>query len=171
MSGIVSEDMKIVNALVPVDGNGTALETDIVSMKGYDKATFIWQIGIANTSSASSVNLICYKGENVTTCAVAFAATGYRAEVTASGDTLEALTAMTADGVSVGSANTLDYNTGLCLIVVEVRAADLAPTVANPYDTVKMGVTLSAHSCLISCCCILTGARYADTAGVSAITD
>lgn len=164
-------EYKIVNALVPVEGNGTALVTDIISLKNYDHCTFVWQIGIANTSSASTVNLIAYKGEDVTTCATAFATSGYRAEITASGDTLEALTAFPLTGISIGSGNTEDYNTGLCLFVVEIDAVDLAPTRANPYDTVKMGVTLSAHSCLISCLAILSKGRYKGATMPSAITD
>lgn len=166
---IFSQENKIVNALVPVDGDNTALETVIISMKGYDHITFIWQIGIANTSSASTVNLIAYKGENLVTCATAFATLGYRGEATASGDTLDALTAMPSTGVSIGSGNTWDYNTGLCMIVVEIDAANLAPTIANPYDTVKMGVTLSNHSCLISCVAILSKARYQGDAMPTAI--
>lgn len=168
---IFSNQHKIVNALVPVDGNNTALATDIISMKGYDHCTFIWQFGIANTSSASSVNLIAYKGEDVTTCTTAFATLGYRGEATASGDTLDSLTAMTATGVSIGSGNTWDYNTGLCILVVEIDAANLEPTLANPYDTVKMGVTLSAHSCLISCVAILSNSRYQGADMPTAITN
>lgn len=166
-----SFENKIINALVPIDGTSATLATDIISLKGYDQATFIIQIGVADTSSASTTNLIAYKGEDVTTCTTAFATSGYRAEITASGDTLEALTAMPDTGVSIGSGNTEDYDTGLCLFVVEIKAADLAPTIANPYDTVKLGVTLSAHTCLISCICILSNGRYQNASMPTAITD
>ena len=162
---------KIVNALPPVDGNATALATDIISMKGYDKCTFIWTFGVVNASSASSVNLIAYKGEDVTTCTTAFAASGYRAEVTAAGDTLEALTAMPATGVSIGTGNTLDITGDSCIITVEIKASDLAPTLANPYDTVKMGVTMSAHSVLVSCVAILSSGRYQNASMPTAITN
>ncbi len=168
---IFTYEHKIVNALVPVDGNGTALATDIINLKYYDHATFIWQFGIANTSSASSVNLIANKGEDVTTCATAFATSGYRAEATASGDTLDALTAFPATGLSIGSGNTWDFNTGLNFLTVEIDAADLAPTIANPYNTVKMTVTMSAHSVIMSCVCVLSKGRYKNALMPSAIID
>ncbi len=156
---ILTEMHKVVNALVPVDGNATALVTDIISMEGFDHCTFILQIGIANTSSASTVNLIANKGEDLVTCATGFACR-YRAELTASGDTLGDLTTLPALGVSIGSGNTEDYNTGLNFFVVEIDAADLLPTVANPYKTVKLSTTLSAHSGLISAVAILSKTRY-----------
>lgn len=165
---IFTQEHKIVNALVPVDGQNTALATDIISLKGYDHCTFIFQIGIANTSSATSVNLIANKGEDLSTCAEPFAAK-YRVEDTASGDTLDAVTTLTSGGVSLGSGNTVDYDEGLCLVVVEIDAADLAPTRANPYDTVKMSLTLSNHSCLISGIAILSKGRHQDTSQPTAI--
>ena len=167
---IFTEEHKIINALVPSDGQSDALATDIISLKNYRHCTFVWQIGIANTSSASSVNLILNKGEDVTTCATAMIGR-YRVEDTASGDTLEALTELPVLGISIGSGNTEDYNTGLTLIVVEVDAADLEPTAANPYDTVGMTVTMSAHEVFISCVAILSKPRYASDTLPTAITN
>ena len=165
---IFTEQHKIVNALVPVDGNGAALVTDIISLKGWDHCTFILQIGIADTSSASSVNLIANKGEDFITCATGFACR-YRAELTASGDTLEALTALPALGVSIGSGKTEDYDTGLNFFVVEIDAADLEPTLANPFSTVKLSVTMSAHSVLMSAVAILSKGRYQEAMPPTAI--
>ena len=154
-----TQENKIVNALVPVDGNGTAIVTDIISLENYDHITFILQIGIANTSSASTTNLIANKGEDLVTCATGFACK-YRAELTASGDTLGALTALAATGVSIGSGNTEDYNTGLAFFVIEIDAADLAPTIANPFKTVKLSVTMSSHSVLMNAVAVLSKARF-----------
>lgn len=164
-------EYKIVNAYPPIDGNAATMNTDIISLKGYDQITFVWTFGVVDASSASTTNLIAYKGENVTTCATAFAASGYRAEVTAAGDTLEALTAMPSTGVSIGTGNTLDITGDNCIIVVEINAADLNPTVANPYDTVKMSAVMSAHSVLVSCVAILSKPRYADASMPTAITN
>lgn len=164
-------DFKVVNAYPPIDGNAGTWNTDIISMKLYDQVTFIWTFGVVNASSASSTNLIAYKGENVTTCTTAFAASGYRAEVTAAGDTLEALTAMPSTGVSIGTGQTLDICGDNCIIVVEINAADLNPTVANPYDTVKMSCVMSAHSTLVACVAILSKPRYADASMPTAITN
>jgi len=173
---IFSERNKIVNAIPAVDGDNTAVETDIISMKNYDHCTFILTFGVVNASASavtgtgSESNLIAYKGEDVTTCATAFACK-YRAEVTSGGDTLEALVALPTTGVSMGTGNTLDVTGDNAIIVVEIDAADLAPTVANPYDTVKLGFRFSNHSVLLSCVAILSKPRFADAAGPTAITD
>lgn len=173
---IFSERNKIVNAIPAVDGDNTAVETDIISMKNYNHCTFILTFGVVNASASavtgtgSESNLIAYKGEDVTTCATAFACQ-YRAEVTSGGDTLEALTALPTTGVSMGTGNTLDVTGDNAIIVVEIDAADLAPTVAHPYDTVKIGFRFSNHSVLLSCVAVLSQPRYADAASPTAITD
>ena len=173
---IFSERNKIVNAIPAVDGNNTAVTSDIISMKNYNHICFILTFGVVNASSSavtgtgSESNLIAYKGEDVTTCATAFACK-YRAEVTAAGDTLEALTALPTAGVSMGNGNTLDITGDNATIVVEIDAADLAPTAANPYDTVKIGFRFSAHSILLSAVAVLSQPRWADAAGPTAITD
>ncbi len=172
---IFSQRNKIVNAIPAVDGSDTAITSDIVSLKNYNHVCFILTFGIVNasssavTSTGSETNLIAFKGEDVTTCTTAFIAK-YRAEVTAAGDTLEALTELPVLGVSMGNGNTLDFSgqTG-AIIVVEIDAADLAPTVANPYDTVKIGFRFSAHSILLSAVAVLSQPRWADAAGPSAI--
>lgn len=166
---IFSQNNAIVNAVAPVDGNATAIASDIVSLKGYNHATFILTIGIANTSSATSANLIAYKGENVTTCATAFAAK-YRYALGVA-DVMSDLATLAATGVSLGSGNTIDYNIGPATFVVEIDAEDLAPTAANPYDTVKIGATFSAHSVLLGCVCILSEPRIAAAIMPTAITD
>ena len=174
---IFSERNKIVNAITAVDGNDTAINSDIVSLKNYNHVAFILTFGVVNasssavTSTGSEQNLIAFKGENVTTATTAFIAK-YRAEVTAAGDTLEALTELPVLGVSMGTGNTLDFagQTG-AIVVVEIDAADLAPTVANPYDTCKIGFRFSAHSVLLSAVAVLSQPRWADAAGPSAITN
>lgn len=167
---IFTERTKIVNAIPPVDGNNTAVESDIISMKNYNHCTFILTFGVVNASAATSANLIAYKGEDVTTCTTAFACQ-YRAEVTAAGDTLEALTALATTGVSLGTGNTLDVTGDNATVVVEIDAADLAPTAANPYDTVKIGMTWNANSVLLSAVAVLSQPRFADASSPTAITD
>jgi hypothetical protein len=174
MKMIFSERNKIVNAIPAVDGNDTAIASDIVSMKNYRHCTFILTFGVVNGSASASTgtsnesNLIAYKGENVTTCTTAFAAK-YRAEVTSGGDTLEALTTLPATGVSMGTGKTLDVTGDKAIIVVEIDASDLEPTVAHPYDTVKIGFRFSAHSVLLSAVAVLSQPRYADDKQPSAI--
>lgn len=167
---------KVVNAIPAVDGNNTALESDIISMKGYDHATFILSFGIvdtlasANTSTGAETNLIAFKGENVTTCDTAFIAK-YRAELDATADTLGTLTELPVLGVSMGAARTLDIQTGGNFIVVEIDATDLAPSIATPYDTIKIGFRFSAHSVLLSAVCVLSKGRYKGATMPTAITN
>jgi len=173
---IFTQRNKIVNAIPPVDGNDTAITSDIISMKNYKHCTFILTFGVVHASASavtgtgSEQNLIAYKGEDVTTCTTAFACK-YRAEVTSGGDTLEALQTLPATGVSMGTGNTLDVTGDNAIIVVEIDASDLAPTVAHPYDTVKIGFRFSAHSVLLSAVAVLSQPRYADDAMPTAITN
>ena len=169
---IGSYQYKIVNAIPSADFNNATMTSDIISLKGYSHITFILAFGATNTSAATTTNLIAYKGENVTTCTTAFACQGYRAELDATADTLGALTAMTTTGVSLGSANTEDINTGGGFLVIEIDAADLEPTVANPYDTVKISaVWADATSALMGCIAILSRGRYQNSAMPTAITN
>lgn len=171
-----TEEYKIVNAIPAVDGDNTPISSDIISMKGYGHATFVLTFGIVDASSSavkdtgSELNLQAFKGEDVTTCATALIAR-YRAEVTAAGDTLEALTTLPAAGVSMGTGNTLDITGDNATIVVEIDAEDLEPTLLNPYDTVKIGFRFSNHSVLLSAICVLSKARYKSDIQPSAIID
>lgn len=164
-------EFKIVSVSPPKDQNAATVASDIISMKGYDHCTFIVAFGVANTSSATSTNLIVNKGEDVTTCTTAMACKGYRAELDATADTLGALTAMPTTGVSLGSGNTEDYNTGGGFIIVEVDAEDLEPTIANPYDTINIGCVFSAHSVFVSITAILSKGRYKNKSMPTAITN
>ncbi len=165
---IFSERNKIVNAYPAINATGATVATDIVSLKYYDHATFIISFGVCNTSAATTTNLIAYKGEDFSTCNTAFIAK-YRAELDATADTLGALTTLAAAGVSIGSGNTLDIDTGGGFIVVEVDADDLAPTTGNPYDTVRLGMVWASQDTLMSIVCVLSKPRYADAAGPTAI--
>ena len=167
---IFSERNKIVNAYPSKDATGATVATDIVSMKNYNHATFIISFGTCHTDAATTTNLIAYKGEDVTTCNTAFACK-YRAELDATADTLGALTALATTGVSLGASNTEDIGTGGGFIVVEIDAADLAPTAANPYDTVRLGMVWAAQATQMSIICVLSQPRWADAAGPTAITD
>ena len=165
-----TEQNKIVTALSPIDNTGAAATVcDIVGMKGYDHATFIISFGVVHDSMTGT--LIAYKGEDFTTCTTAFACK-YRYGATmgaGASDTLATLTTLATTGVSLATGEAADVIAAPCTIVVEIDAADLAPTVANPYDTVRVGWTNSAHSTLVSIVCILSKGRYQDAAQPTAI--
>lgn len=151
-----SEEHKIVQGLYPVDNNaGAATVCDIISMKGWDHATFICSFGVVNASMTGT--LIAYKGEDFTTCTTAFAC---RYRYGATTDTLGDVTALAATGVSLAAAAAADATGNTAVIAVEIDASDLGPTVANPYDTIRVGWTNSAHSTLCSIVCILSKGRY-----------
>ena len=178
---LFSERVHVVNAIPAVDGSDTAITSDIISLKNYNHCAFTLTFGVVNasasavTATGSESNLIAYKGENVTTCATAFACS-YRycgtASAATNGDILGALTDLATTGVSMGDGNTLDFSgqTG-AIIVVEIDATDLAPTVANPYNTVKIGFRFSAHSVLLSCVAVLSELRYAQAVLPTAIAN
>jgi len=165
-----TERNKIVNVYPAINATGATVATDIVSMKNYNHATFIISFGTCHTSAATTTNLIAYKGEDVTTCNTAFACQ-YRAELDATADTLGDLTALAVTGVSLGSGNTEDIGTGGGFLVVEIDASDLAPTVANPYDTVRLGMVWDSQDTQMSIICILSEPRYAQASPPTAITD
>jgi len=163
-------EFKLVNAYASINATAATVATDIISMKGYDHCTFVISFGLCNTSAATTTNLIACKGEDVTTCATAFICK-YRAELDATADTLGALTTLPVLGVSIGSGNTLDIDTGGGFIVVEIDAADLEPTIANPYDTVKLGMVWAAQDTQMSIIAILSKGRYKNKVMPTAITD
>jgi len=170
---IFSERNKIVNVEPAADQNAQTVATDIVSLKNYDHVTFILTFGAVDAATATTTNLIAYKGEDFSACNTAFACK-YRActvaEDTADCDTLGAVTALATTGVSIGTGNTIDVSdqTG-GIVVVEIDAEDLAPTAANPYDTVRLGMVVNGNGCLMSAIAILSKPRYADAAGPTAV--
>jgi len=169
---MLSQEVKIISALSPIDNTGGAATVcDIVSMKNYDRATFIITFGVVHDSMTGT--LIAYKGEDVTTCITAFACS-YRYGATmgaGASDSLGAVTALPVGGVSLATGAAADYIAAPCTIVVEIKAAELAPTIANPYDTVRVGWTNSAHSTLVSIVCILSRGRYKNASPPTAITN
>ncbi len=170
---VFSYNNKVINCIPAIDGNNAAVTSTIVNLKGYDHATFVLSFGVVHASSeaitgtGSESNLIAYKGLDVTTCATAFACK-YRA--CTSGDTFGALTDLATTGVSLGNGATVDICADNAMILVEIDAADLAPTLALPYQTVKIGFRFSANSILLSAICVLSKARYSKSLMPTAIT-
>jgi len=167
---------KIVPVYGPIDATGATVTSDIVSLKNYDHVTFIVEIGLCSATAATSTNLALKKGENVTTCATAMGkAVSFRYFINTtaqSGDTLSALTAFPIAGISIGHGNTYDFvGTGNALFVIEVDAADLEPTVANPYDTVRIGCIFAGQATLVSILAILSRGRYKSASMPTAITN
>ncbi len=170
---IFTENNKVVRVYGPIDATGATMNTTPVCMKGYNHVTFILQFGVCSDTAATSTNLIAYKALTAATCTnsagVAFATQGYRAEITGSGDTLEALTAMPATGVSVGHGNTLDITTGGNFIVVEIDGSNLSPTVGAEYDWVSLSAIWAGQATLLCIAAILSEPRYSAASMPTAI--
>lgn len=162
---------KIVNAYPSKDATDATVTTDIISLKNYDHITYIISFGVCSDTATTDGNLIAYKCETVSDAAVAFACK-YRAELDATADTLGTLTTLSTDGEGIGHGHTLDITTGGGFIVVEIDAADLEPTIAAPYDTVKLSMDwASAQAAQMSIIAILSKGRYKNAVMPTAITD
>ncbi len=165
---IFTESNKIVQVYGSINATAATVATDIVSLENYDHCTFIIAFGICNTAANTTTNLIAYKGEDVTTCNTAFACR-YRAELTANGDTLGSLTTLAATGIDLGTGGDEDIDVGSNFLVVEIDAGDLAPTIANPYKTVRLGMVWAAQDTQVSIIAVLSKARYKNNALPTAI--
>lgn len=121
----LSQMVKVVSCLAPVDSNGAAKDHGYVSLKNYDKVMFIVQVG----NLAGDVTLTVEEAEDnagTNATAIAFeyakATTGAAALSVLDG----ALTAATSAGITL--ANASDDNK---VWVIEVKASDLTNT--RPY--------------------------------------
>jgi len=159
-----SERNKIVNGLPPkADAFAAAANlTDVVSLKNYKYATFIILTGVAaNNDSAFSV----VAGTSVDGTVETTVPFKYRKCV--SGDTFGTLT-----DVAAGSTVALTASKANEMLVIEVDAD--AVEAAHPgYDCVGLKVADGSNVAAQygACAIILSGARYADAASPTAITD
>ncbi|MBW2060936.1 MAG: hypothetical protein JRI95_05155 [Deltaproteobacteria bacterium] len=154
---MLSEKVKIVNMGPPVDVNGSGLDGDYVSLKNYRWATIVIQLGV--TGAAGKITVEEAKAVDGTGAqAMGF---NYRAEETAEGDTLEALTATSAaNGISTSTNDNIFY-------VIEISADELS----EGYDCIRVRMTDPAAATLVSMCAVLSQARYSQENMPSAITD
>ncbi|MBW1710541.1 MAG: hypothetical protein JRG97_12925 [Deltaproteobacteria bacterium] len=154
---MLSEKLKIVNMGPPVDVNGSGLDGDYVSLKNYKWATIVVQLGV--TGAAGKITVEEAKAVDGTGAqAMAF---NYRAEDTASGDTLGSLTAATAvDGITTSTNDNIFY-------IIEISAAELS----LGYDCVRVRMSDPSAATLVSMCAVLSQARYSQENMPSAITD
>lgn len=151
----VCQDGHVVNAVPPVDINGTGFTSDRFKLGLYTHASFLLQIGANNGASVITVEE-CDDASGSHSTAIAFK---YAKEETGSGDSLSALADATSTGISTHAS---EDNIFYC---IEVDASELSD--GYPYVCVK-GSDPSA-SVLVSGVAILSGARYAGEITPSAI--
>ena len=147
MKFVPSEAGHIANILPPIDSTGGATG-DVFSMRRYQHATIIVQIGV---SAAAFTKII------INEC-TSFAAAGATAiahyiykEETSLGDTLGARTAVAAAGTTPSANDNIFY-------VIELDHDELSD--GSPY--VQLSLTNGANSVIASAVAILSGSRYGE---------
>lgn len=143
---VAAEEGHVVNILPPIDITGGA-NSDVFSMKGYDHATIIVQIGV---SAAAFTKLIVEECDDFVPTTHNDLAHYIYKEETALGDTLGARTAVAAAGTTPSANDNIFY-------VIEIDAAELT----EGYDKLRLEITNGANSVIASAVAILSGSRYA----------
>jgi len=152
---VIAEQGHIVNILPPVDVTG-GKKAQAVSMKNYQHATIILQVGV----SAAAVTAILLQAGSATAAIGSDVANNvalpfsYYAQVTAGADkdVLSARTSVASTGITAPSANDGIF------YVIEVDANELPD--GKPY--LQLLITNGANSVIGSAVCILSGARFAE---------
>ena len=152
----VCQDGHVVNAVPPLDINGTGFTSDRFKLALYSHASFLLQIGANNGASVITVEE-CDAESGGTTRPIGFK---YAKEETALGDTLSALANASSTGISTHASE------DNILYLLEIDASELSN--GFPYVCVK-GSDPSA-SVLVSGVAILSGARYAGEITPTAVT-
>lgn len=156
MQGLyLSQVAHIVNALPPIDLNGSARNSDVWSMKGLGHASIIITSGVSGGTVATVTVTECDDFTPSNETAIAFDV--YKEE-TADGDTLGAKVAATASGFAMSTNNNIFY-------VIEVDARQLT----DGFECMRVKFTDPSASQLTAVVAVLSGARYAHDQGNTAI--
>ncbi|MGE5559396.1 MAG: hypothetical protein ACM3WV_12445 [Bacillota bacterium] len=156
MQGIViAEQCHIVNILPPIDITGGAV-SDVFSMKHYNHATIIIQIGV---SAAAFTKIILEECDDVVPTTHTDIAHYIYKEETAAGDTLGARTAVASTGTTPSANDNIFY-------VIELDASELSAG----FDYVRLELTNGANSVIASAVAILSGARHASDQSPTVLT-
>ena len=150
----MAERYHFVNILPPVNITG-GVTGDIFSMEHYAHATIVIQVGV---SAAAFTRILLYECTDFAAAGATAIAYEYYAETTALGDTLAARAAATNAGIAPSANDNIFY-------VLELDASQLR----DGYHYVQLSLTNAANNCEASAIAILSGARYACDASVTAI--
>lgn len=142
---VIPEDGHIVNALPPLDLNGAARYTDVISLAEYGHIDFIIQLGVTGAASTVTVE----KCDNFTPSNSSAIAFSYYAETTDAGDTLAARAAATAAGFATSTNNNVFY-------VISIDAAELG----EGYPCVRLALSDPGIATLGSVVAVLSAAKY-----------
>jgi hypothetical protein len=151
---VIAESCHIVNILPPLDIDAAAETSDVFSMKNYEHATIIIQLGVTGAAATVTVEA-CDDFTPSNTTAIAFNV--YKQE-TAAGDVLGARTAVAAAGFATSLSDGVFY-------VIEVDASELPAGKPN----LRVAFTDPGAATFGSAVAILSGARYAGDQSATAI--
>lgn len=151
-----SEAGHIINVIPPVDGNaGAPVTNQRFSMKGYDHASIIIQLGVTGGTPTSILLSACTAATGGTATHIGFR---YYSQTTAgaSNDVLSAPTVVAATGITTVTTNDNTF------YVIEIDSPELDAVVnaggaESPYLQVE--ITMPASSNLVSCVAILSAGR------------
>lgn len=138
----IAECGHVVNILPPVDLNGSAKNSDVFSLKDYQHATIIVQMGV--TGAASTITL--EECDDFTPSNAAAIAFGVYKEETDAGDTLAARAEVANTGFASSTNNNITY-------VIEVDADELSDGKPN----LRLAFSDPGQSTIASAVAILTG--------------
>ena len=142
---VLAEAGHVINAVAPIDINGSGATSDVWSMRRYQHASIIVSLGVVGAATTVTV-FECDDFVPTNATAIAFS---YYAEVTAGGDVLEARAAATAAGFASSTNNGIFY-------VIEVDASQLS----DGYPCMKVALSDPSAATLASVQVIQSGARY-----------
>ena len=155
-----NQEVKIVEAIAPIDTTGAAQTANHVSLKGYDHCTIIINTG-AWAGGTSAVTL----QQSTVVAGTDDKALGFSYMYTNDGAaTTDTLTKTTV------TSNTFNLDTANSMYVIEVPAASLDTD--NNFDCIELNTASpGANADLVSATYILWKGRYKSDAAPTALTD
>lgn len=147
MKFVPAEAGHILNILPPIDITG-GVTGDVFSMRRYQHATIIVQVGV---SAGAFTKIIVNECTDFAAAGANPIAHSIYKEETDSGDTLSARTAVAAAGTTPSANDNIFY-------VIELDHDELA----DGFEYVQLSLTCGVVAILASAVVILSGARYAE---------
>lgn len=149
----IYEEAHVVNGLPPINATG-GKSSDVVSLKNYRGANFLWQIGVSAAAPTKILVYACDNAAGANPVAIPFKI--YKVE-TAADDVWGAATDVTAAGYTPSANDNIMYG-----IYVDAQAlASLGK------GWIYSQLTNGTNSVIASCAIILTGPGYAAGGGAN----
>ena len=157
MADLLLEEVKVVNAFLPIDINGAAKNSDYISLENYDAVQIVLHVGAA--SAASAVTLTQAKevaGTN--TASLDF-------DYMWACETIGTTNSDTYTKTAVASATFSTAAAGNSIYLIDVRAE----TLTDLYKCLRINLADPSAGCIVGCTFHLYKARYEQAALQTAI--